>query len=567
MSSSFKPQAAIAVGAFLLLLVLLMGMVGSGANVPRERSGDTYVEAMVGAPHFVNPLLAVSDTDTDLSHLVFSGLTRIDETGNIVPDLASDYTVSADSTVYTFTLKPGLRWQDGEALTADDVYFTLSTILQSSDFPGDPALAQPWKGVNIKLLSKQGLSFTLPAPDASFPQYTTLGILPRHLWSDVKPAELATSEYNLSPVGSGPWRFSQLSLPPSQQTPAESAPPTPSANLVPPAEGVLLEPNPYAASGNATKLKISHIWFRLYPSFGAAFTGFKMGEAHGLGHIPADRLIEVQAVPDATLHRQTLARYNMLLLNVQSPLFDRPETRQAFEYAINRDALSGGQDNPTVPASGPVLTHSWGYDPSVKSRLYNPSEARNLLDKAGWMLGSGGVRARNGVTLTVVLAANSDVPANVTEAQHITADLRAVGIDARLVSVSRDTLLRDYLGPRAFHMVLLGWEASGADPDVYKYWHSSQAVTGGLNFSGWSNPTADKALLDGHTLLDRVARQKAYADFQRAFAGDVPAIILSSPLYIYATRSPSYGVSLPATDMLAASQRFDSMVGWTLQAP
>jgi peptide/nickel transport system substrate-binding protein len=564
MFSSFKPQVAIAAGALVVILVLLTGIVRSGTGAPRERAGDTYVEAMVGAPHFVNPLLAVSDTDTDLAHLVFSGLTRMDETGNIVPDLAAGYTVSSDSTIYTFTLKPNLRWQDGEALTADDVYFTLSTLLQSPDFHGDPALAQPWKGVNIKLLSKEALSFTLPAPDASFPHFTTLGILPRHLWGDVKPADLASSENNISPVGSGPWRFSEISVPPDQQTSAASVQATPGASAVQPADGVLLEPNPYAPPKD---LKMSHIWFRLYPTFGAALSGFKMGEVHGLGHIPADRLTEVAAVPDATLYRQTLARYNMLLLNVQSPLFDKAETRQAFEYAINREALSGAQDNPSVPAGGPVLPHSWAYDPSVKPRPYSPSEARNLLDKAGWKMGPAGVRVRDGVTMTVVLAANSDIPANVYEAQHITDNLRAVGVDARLVTVGRETLLHDYLGPRAFHMVLLGWEASGADPDVYKYWHSSQAVTGGLNFSGWSNPAADKALLDGHTLSDQAARKKAYADFQRAFADDVPAVILSTPLYIYATRSPAYGVTLPATDVLTGAQRFDTVPGWTLQAP
>jgi peptide/nickel transport system substrate-binding protein len=564
MSSSFKPQVVIALGALLLLLVILSSMAGAGRDTSGVRTGDTYVEAMVGTPHFVNPLLAASDTDTDLSHLVFSGLTRVDEAGNIVPDLASGYTVSPDSTIYTFTLKSGLRWQDGEALTADDVYFTIKTLLQAPDFPGDPALAQPWKGVDIKLLNAQSLRFTLPAPDASFPQYTTLGILPRHLWGDTKPADITTSEYNQAPVGSGPWRYSQLSTSSASQTPDEVMPAVPLTDTVSSADGVLLEPNPDSPPEN---LHISHIWFRLYPTFGAALTGFKLGEVHGLGHIPTDRLAEVTALPDVTLYKQTLARYDMLLLNVQSPLFDKPETRRAFEYAINRDALSADQGGTTIPASSPVLTHSWAYDPSAKPRAYDPAAARRLLDSAGWMLGPGGVRSRDGVTMTVVLAANNDLPANVNMAQDIANDLRAVGVDAQLALVSREALLRDYLGPRAFHMVLAGWEASGADPDVYKYWHSSQAVTGGLNFSGWANPTADKALQDAHTNPDLQARKSAYADFQRAFADDVPAIVLSSPLYSYASRSPAHGVSLPATDMLSAAQRFDMIRNWTLQAP
>jgi peptide/nickel transport system substrate-binding protein len=564
MSSSFRPQAAIAIIAAVLVLVILTGLAGANRSTPPERTGDTYVEAMVGSPRFVNPLLATSDTDTDLSHLVYSGLTRVDTSGNLVPDLASTYSVSPDSKVYTFTLKPDLRWQDGEPLTADDVFFTLGTMLQSPDFPGDPMVAKPWKGVDIKLLGTLSLRFTLPAPDASFLQYTTLGILPRHLWGSTKPAELAGSPYNQSPVGSGPWRYVQAAGSLPSETPVGSAQSSGLHGGVSPGEGVLLEPNPYAPTEG---LKVSRIWFRLYPTFGAALTGFKLGEVHGLGHIPEENLADVAAVPGVTLHRQTLARYTMLILNVQSPLFDRVETRQALELAINREELSNEVAGISVPAANPVLSHSWAYDSSVQPSGYDPAQARRLLDQASWTMQPDGVRARDGVTMTVVLAANQDLPDNVSIARHVTDDLRAVGVDARLVLVSRDALLKDYLGPRAFHMVLAGWQASGADPDVYAYWHSSQAVTGGLNFSGWANPVADKALQDGHTISDAAVRKPAYSDFQHAFAADVPAIVLSGPLYTYATRSPASGVDLPHTDMLSAAYRFDTIRNWTLQAP
>ncbi|MEO8286962.1 MAG: peptide ABC transporter substrate-binding protein [Chloroflexota bacterium] len=564
MSNSFKPQAIVGLVAVALLLAIFTGMAGAGKNTPRQRSGDTYVEAMVGAPRFVNPLLAVSDTDTDLVHLVYNGLARVDASGNLVPDLASGWTPSPDSSVYTYTLRPDLRWQDGEPLTADDVFFTLKTLLQDPAFPGDPALAQHWKGVDIKLMGTQTVEFTLPAPDASFPQYTTLGILPRHLWGTVKSADLPSSEYNQAPIGSGPWRYSQVNTSAATQGPVVSALVTPSANALPPSDGVLLEPNEYMPG---EERKVSRIWFRLYPTFGAALSGLKMGEVHGLGHIPSERVNEVAAVKDVTFHREPLARYNMLLLNVQSTIFDKPETRQAFELAIDRDAIARRQDGEYVPASSPVLTHSWAYDPSVKSGPYDPAEARRLLDSVGWAVGSDGIRVRNGLTMTVVLAANKDIPANVTAAKLATDDLRAVGVDARTVLVSREALLHDYLGPRAFHIVLAGWEANGADIDVYQYWHSSQAVTGGLNFAGWTNAAADKALQDGHTNPDHEARKRAYSDFQRVFAEDVPAIILESPLYTYATRLPAHGVTLPDSDMMSAAARFDTFSTWSLQVP
>jgi peptide/nickel transport system substrate-binding protein len=338
------------------------------------------------------------------------------------------------------------------------------------------------------------------------------------------------------------------------------------ASEVSPQEGLLLEPNPYLPTAN---LKVSRLWFRLYPTFGAALTGLKLGELHGLGHIPPERMAEVAQVPGVTVHTQNLARYNMLLVNVRSPLFDKAETRQAIEYAIDRDALSSespaaGQER---PAHSPMLPHSWALDPNVQARIHNVEEAKRLLDAAGWKAGPDGIRVRDGVTLTVVLAANKDVPANVAAAEQIIQDLRQVGVDAQPALVSRDVLLHDYLGPRAFHLVLAAWEAEGADPDVYAYWHSSQAVTGGLNFGGWKNDAADKALQDARTATDRDARTRAYADFQRAFAQDVPAVILSTPLYAYASREPAECRGLPETDLLTPAMRFDTINEWGLSAP
>src|SRR5437868_12259529 len=106
MRVSFRPQMAVAlVGVALLLVALAVGAGVNSTSATSQRAGSTYVEAEVGAPRFVNPLLARSDTDLDLTHLVFSGLTRVDDHGNIVPDLASGWQVRQDSAVYTFTLR------------------------------------------------------------------------------------------------------------------------------------------------------------------------------------------------------------------------------------------------------------------------------------------------------------------------------------------------------------------------------------------------------------------------------------------------------------------------------
>ncbi|MBF6614253.1 MAG: peptide ABC transporter substrate-binding protein [Chloroflexi bacterium] len=556
MPLSFRPQAVVCALGFALLLAILTATRGAVTSKNSSiQPNSTYVEAMVGAPRFINPLLASSDTDTDLSHLIFSGLMRVDAAGNLAPDLASDYEISPDASVYTFTLRPNLRWHDGEPLTSDDVLFTIDTLVDKA-FPGDPTLAMPWRGVKVELPGRRVVRLTLPAPNAAFLQYTTLGILPSHLWGKIKVADMPGADLNQAPIGSGPWRLVSGSV-----TPVVAGAGNLSATPVAPLssqDGVFLEPNPYTAFPGSG---ISRLWFRLYPSFGAALTALQVGEVHGLGHIPAEQVSTVKALQGVQLHSQPLARYTMLLFNVRSPFFDKPETRQAFELAIDKEALVrqslGGQ---AAVADSPVLSKSWAYDQSLKYPGYDPAEARRLLDSAGWRAGPAGIRARNGVTMTVVLAANSDVASNVAVSQQIAGYLRNIGVDVKLALVSRETLLRDYLGPRAFHMVLAGWQAQGADPDLYAYWDSSQAtIAGGLNFSGWSNPTADKALQAVLSSPDKEQRKSYYAEFQKAFAQDVPAVILNSPLYYYATAPSARNVSLPTANLLSPAQRFDTI--------
>lgn len=563
MPTFFRIQTITALLGLLLLVgvLALSGYAGStGAAV--HRSGGTYVEAMVGAPRYVNPLLASSDTDLDLTHLVFSGMTRVDEQGNIVPDIASGWQTSLDGRVYTFTLQPNLHWHDGQPLTPDDILFTLG-LLKDPAFPGDPALAAPWADVQAAAPDSHTVQLTIPAPDSSFLQFTSLGILPRHLWSDVKASELARSELNRAPVGSGPWRYVRVSRSSAQRESTDNPDSLSTAFLMTPTEGVLLEPNPEAPP--PTPL-VSRLWFRPYPTFGAALSGFEAGEVHGLGHIPADRLDEVSALSRVSLHRQTLARYAMLLLNVRSPLLDQAETRQAIEFAIDRPAIvSEALQGQGKVAYSPVLSQSWAYNPLSTHREHNTAEAKRLLDSAGWKVGADGVRARNGTTLTLVLATNGDVPANTAVAEQVKAQLQEVGIAVELAPVARAVLLRDYLGPHAFHMVLASWEAMGADPDVLDYWHTQQEKAGRLNFTGWSNPLSDSALETALLTMGKESRATEYVTFQDAFAEDVPGVILYSPLYSYATRAPADGVALPSTDMLSPAYRFDTISDWYLR--
>ena len=538
MATTFRPQAAVALAGLVLIgLLLAAGAGSSSAFLPR--SGDTYVEAMIGAPRLVNPLLAQSDTDLDLTHLIFSGLTRVDERGAIVPDLASGWQASPDSSVFTFTLRSGLLWSDDKPLTSDDIAFTVG-LLKDPHFPGDPALASHWRDVQLDTISPLIVQFKLPSSNSSFLEYTTLGILPRHRWTDVQAPDLANSDLNRTPVGAGQWRYT---TPGTIGIPGGAAVTTGSADSQGTSDtpgdalhsGVLLEPNPNRLH---RAMRISRLWFRFYPTFDAAVAGLKAGEVHGLGHIPADRLADMQAMSGVEMHQQTLARSAMLLLNLRSPLFDKPQTRQAVELAISRKALVEQTLHMQARVTdSPILAQSWAYSSRAVHGGYSPVEARRLFDEAGWLTGPDGIRARNGERLSVVLAANKEVPSNIQVARELQSQLQAAGIEIKLALVGRDRLLKEYLAPGAFHMVLVNWEAQGAEPDIYDYWHTPQRGLTSYNFVGWSNPQADKALDEARVSSDNWVRAARYAEFQQAFKEDVPAVVLYNSTYSYLTRA------------------------------
>ena len=139
-------------------------VIGSQAITPTPPvPGGVYREAVVGTPTTLNPLLASTRVDRDLSALIFSGLTKTDAQGTVVPDLASRWKVEDDGKKYTFTLRDDVTWHDGQHFTAKDVLFTIRQI-QDAGFTGDRALADFWRTVNVETPDDRTVVCTLPNP-------------------------------------------------------------------------------------------------------------------------------------------------------------------------------------------------------------------------------------------------------------------------------------------------------------------------------------------------------------------------------------------------------------------
>jgi len=535
-------------GHSLFLIVLLAG-VGAFTGLwyaASEHSrgtdpafGGVYVEGLAGAPARINPLFAAqNEADEALASLVFAGLTRLDDHGTAFPDLAEEWTVSADGRTYTFRLRQGLVWQDGVELTADDVLFTYD-LLRATELRAPPALSRVLAEATIAKQDSRTLTVALPQPFAPLPAYLTLGILPAHLLEEVSAASLFDAGFNLQPVGAGPYRLEALS-----------------------AERALLVANPAYHFGQPF---IQRLELRFYRDEGALLAALKGRQVSGAlfrSPLAAGDLLALEQRRDL---RQTLlptGEVTFVYLNLRRSLFEDRRVRQALLYAIDRDALVAEVlSGHALPADSPIAPLSWAHTAALDRYDPDAEIAGLLLDEAGWRLDGRGVRTRGGSELAFTLSCTSD-PLQVALAQAIAERWSAIGVRVTVAPTGATTLVRDMLAQRSYEAALFV-QAGEPDPDPYPAWHSTQTGAKGGNLSSLSDPRFDRLLEQARLLEDAPGRKDLYAQFQELFAQEVPAIPLYASAALYVQGASLRGVRLGLLE--SAGSRFWQVQEWHLK--
>jgi len=528
-------QAIIAAVAIILLVVVMAYVGFSVTTVIVPDRGGTYVEGVAGNPQAINPILCRSNTvDQDLVALVYSGLTRVDDRFQIAPDLAESWEISSDGTVYTFHLRPDVTWHDGAPLTAHDVVFTVQSI-QAPDYAGDPYLSDLWRTVVAEAPDDATVRFVLREAYTPFIEYTTVGILPQHILGSSSSGAQA-AQFNASPVGTGPLQVAEVS-----------------------AQYLVLIPYP---DYYGERSYIERFEFLFYPSLSAVYDGRRNDEVKGIARVLPEHLEDVRDDPDLTLYSAPLSGYNLVFLNLDRAIFQDRRVRQAMMWALDRqdlvDELLGGQG---IVIDSPILPNSWAYNHQVTAYRHDPKRARALLEEAGWYDDDAdGVRERGRLTLEFTLATNEDDPVRTQMVRAIAEQLDAVGIRVIPETMPWETLVSEQLRLRRYDAVLSGWQNLPVDPDLYPYWHSSQADEDGLNFCNYIDETADDLLAEGRSTTDEERRLNLYLDFQDLYAEDVPALLLYQPVYSYAVDQSVNEVQLGA--MRNAGDRFATISDW-----
>jgi peptide/nickel transport system substrate-binding protein len=529
-----------------LVLAALFLLTGCTINtaLPIARTGPVpggqVVEAITGSPGPLNPLFEQEENARDIDTLIYQGLTTLDKNQKVVGLLAAGWTIGDNGLSYTFNLRSSVRWADGKPFTADDVMFTYG-ILQSPDYQ-EPT-QQNWKQLKVEELGKLQVKFTLKSQWAGFALAMRHGIIAKHLFQDVRVADMAASQYSgARAIGTGPFKVGSITSDRHQVT---------------------LDRNPYARP----KPYLDNFVFRSYPLLDDAVDAVSRGEADMAGELALQAASALARRPDLVLVQIRTFIVATVLFNLTPDLavyFNPPSVRQALNQAIDRkkivrDVLEGRAD----PAPGPIPPSDWAFSkPAAEKLSYDQVQAQKGLQAAGWTMNlQTGILSRAGREFSVTLVTTDAYPFRQV-AEEVSAQLRLIGVQVKLApSVPASVLVSKYLIGRQYQMALTVLDG-GADPDQSTFWHSGQSPDT-INFAVDRLPRQaliDKDLEDGVANTDVTTRRSKYEDFQQLMSDAAPAIFLFEPHYTYVVSKRVRG--LHTNPVIDPGDRFEYVSDW-----
>lgn len=548
--SSWGPREKYLVGLFLLIIIGSFLAIGVQLYLSNTRTqpafGGEYREALIGLPRFLNPALATAnDVDRDLVQLLYSSLMKYDKDGNVVPDLAEKFEITDEGREYRFVLKPNLKWEDGKPLDAQDVLFTIK-LIQNSQFSSP--LYQSWQGVSVSIEESNIIVFKLSTAYLPFLENTTIGILPRHIWTNITMQNFALSDLNLQPIGSGPFKVKKFTKD--------------SSGLI---SSYTLERN---ENYYGKRPYLNKIIFKFYSTEKDAIKAYNSKAVDGISFVSSTNLELIKDLDSLMLHEMMMPRSFAIFFNQENnELLKSKKMRKVLNYATNKkelieNILNGFAQTVNTPIP-PNLTKY--YNKNIDTLDYDADKAREILKEEGWenldndeILEKVSEENTNFVKLSFTL-----VTANREElklvAESIKEQWKKVGILLNVITMDLGDLQQNYIRPRAYEMLLFGTILS-AIPDPYPFWHSSQINDSGLNLAKYQNNDVDKLLEDTRKLTSETRRIEKYKEFQKLITDDVPVIFLYDPAYLYPVHKAIGGIE--PMFIVDTSNRFLNIEDW-----
>lgn len=478
-------------------------------------SGGFYREGSVGLINSLNPLFARTRTELAASQLIFSRLYQFDNAGRLKGDLAKSLAVSSDEKTYTITIRDNVKWHDDQPLTVDDIVFTIK-LLQNPDLR--TSSINSWQGIKVKKISDFSLELRLPTAYAPFRYALTFPIVPEHILKDVPVFRLREAVFSRQPVGSGMFRFQSMR---TTRTEGEN-------------EQILhlaYFDDYYGPAPFSERFELS-----AFTNKNQLLKAMKDREVSAATDINLTDVVDLKAWH---LHQAPIHNGSFVFLNTDRGHLREVQFRQALRQAIDLTKVRRDfnqrfgnyrvLNDPLLPASVPGLktdTVKW----------FDSEQAAAKLVQLGYQKPKDEWQDANGqpVALTIV-AVKSDQSSQLAES--IATELRDFGLTVKVdlhdLTDQSFNFVRSILKPRNYDLLVYEIEL-GADPDQFAYWHSSQKIMDGLNFSNYSNAVVDDLLSSARVSSDPALRLAKYQAFLKQWQNDVPAIAIHQSMLNYA---------------------------------
>lgn len=465
--------------------------------------GGAYHEGFVGQPIALNPITSQNPIDQEISSMIFSRL----------GGLLSVYDASSDGRIFNLKLKEGLKWDDGEPLTSDDIIFTIRTV-QNPEV-NSPFL-KSWQGVAAERGSELQIKLTLPLPYVFFKNnIERLPIIPKHIFGGIPTENFRLSDYNLEPVGSGPYKFESFTKR---------------------KDGFITRyhfvPN---ENYSGKEPYIKDFYFNFFQNSADLSQAARLHEVNGFGSAaPVD--FDVSGARGVAEEKIPMSDYYALFFNQNSnPLLKEKNIRLALSYAVNRDRIIQEALGGNAEKTGALGLPSPEYNPQLAKQMLADFKAKNKNEAVD-------------ITFTI-----PDAEFTKKAAELIKKDWEEAGANqVRIITFNPNEPGNATVKSRDYEILLFGNVLENPN-DIFPFWHSSQSLYPGLNLALYQNQQADNIMENVRQTADE-SKQKDLADQARkTVLADAPAIFLFSLPYTYIHSADLGGfIRPPAGNFLAS---------------
>ena len=506
--------------------IVLLGLIFASSTTPIPAHGGDYTEGFIGQPIYVNPIIASSDIDRSLVRLVFQNL----------GDLAESIATSSDGRIWKVRLKENLRWQDDAKLTSDDIIFTVQKI-QDKESKSPLTLYKAWQGVTAERLSELEIQFSVLTSYAFFPEtLKKLYVLPKHIFADIPPANWYLSDYNLKPVGSGPFKF----------------------------EGYEKRLNGFITTYKFSpwdkyageKALIGNFNFMFFSQGSELLDAFNSGKIDGLAGLEPGEISLIKRPHEVTNY--SMPSYYAVFFNQSKniPLKDF-EVRKAFSIELDRDAIiQTALEGFGTKTFGPIPMGTPYFLEDIMST--STENATDILDAAGWKMTDSGFREKTIKKTKIPLEVTLTVP-NVDflskTANLLKGAWEKIGAKINIRVSSVDVITDDIIKNRDYEALLFG-NVLSESYDLFSFWHSSQRFSPELNLSSYNNKNADSLIESIRQGTDKKRQESEFHELQKIITKDYPAVFLYSINYTYVSSKNIRGI-----DARLIAERADRFIG------